>query len=98
MIGNLVEPGQRVLAFGLYRFAINLGFAAGPATAGFLAHRSYFYIFVADALTSFAYGVIALAALPHGARTAAGRNRPATAFAPSSPTAGSSISCLPRCA
>jgi len=71
LIGDLVGPGQLVLAFGLYRFAINLGFAAGPATAGFLAHRSYLYIFVADALTSFAYGVIALAALPHGARTAA---------------------------
>jgi len=71
LIGDLVAPEQRVLAFGLYRFAINLGFAGGPATAGFLADRSFLYIFVADALTSFVYGVIALVALPHGVRTAA---------------------------
>lgn len=71
LIGDLVEPEQRVLAFGLYRFAINLGVAVGPATAGFLADRSFFYVFLADALTSFVYGAIALVALPHGVRTAA---------------------------
>ena len=34
------------------------------------------YVFVADALTSFAYGVIALVALPHGVRTAAREEQP----------------------
>jgi MFS transporter len=46
LIGDLVAPEQRVLAFGLYRLAINLGFAGGPATAGYLADRSLLYIFV----------------------------------------------------
>ncbi|HJQ38193.1 MAG TPA: MFS transporter [Thermoanaerobaculia bacterium] len=68
LLGDLVQPEQRVAAFGMYRFAVNLGFAAGPATAGFLADRSFFLVFVVDAITSFAYGVVALFALPHGYR------------------------------
>ena len=68
LLADVVAPEQRVLAFGLYRFAINLGFAVGPATAGFLAERSFFYVFLGDAISSFAFGVIALLALPHGVR------------------------------
>jgi len=69
LIGDLVQPEHRIVAFSMYRFAVNLGMAAGPATAGFLADRSYFLVFAGDAVTSAAYGVIALAALPHGLRT-----------------------------
>jgi MFS family permease len=69
LIGDVVPPEDRVIGFSLYRFAINLGFAFGPATAGFLANRSFFLIFVADAATSVAYGVIAIFALPQGLRT-----------------------------
>jgi len=69
LIGDLIAPEQRVIGFGMYRFAVNLGFAAGPAMAGFLADRSFFYLFLGDAITSAAYGVIALVALPHGLRT-----------------------------
>ncbi len=68
LIGDLVAPQHRVTAFGVYRLAINLGFAAGPATAGFLAERSYMLLFAGDALTSFSFGVIALLFLPHGLR------------------------------
>ncbi len=69
LLGDLVQPEQRVAAFGMYRFAINLGFAAGPATAGFLANRSFFYVFAGDALTSLVFGLVALFALPHGLRS-----------------------------
>ncbi len=69
LIGDLVKPEQRIAAFGMYRWAVNLGFAAGPATAGFLASKSFFYIFAGDAITSAVFGAIALAALPHGLRT-----------------------------
>ena len=69
LLGDLVTPEQRVAAFGMYRFAINLGFAVGPATAGFLADRSFLYVFVGDAITSFVYGTVALLALPHGVRS-----------------------------
>lgn len=68
LIADLVEPEQRMFAFGLYRLAINLGFALGPATAGLLANRSFLYIFLGDAITSLGYGVIALMFLPHGLR------------------------------
>jgi MFS family permease len=69
LLVDLVGPQQSVFAFGMYRFAVNLAFAAGPATAGFLADRSFLYLFIGDALTSVVYGVIALIALPHGLRT-----------------------------
>jgi MFS family permease len=69
LLGDLVSEEHRVVAFGLYRFAVNLGFAAGPATAGFLADHSFALLFVADAGTSVVYGLIALFALPHGLRT-----------------------------
>ena len=68
LLVDLVGKDQSVFAFGMYRFAVNLAFAAGPATAGFLADRSFFYLFVGDALTSIVYGFIALTFLPHGLR------------------------------
>ena len=69
LVGDLVGEEHRVTAFGIYRFAINLGFAAGPATAGFLADHSFTLLFIGDAATSIVYGFIALFALPHGLRT-----------------------------
>jgi MFS family permease len=69
LIGDLVGAEHRVVAMGLYRFAVNLGFAAGPATAGFLADHSFTLLFIGDAATSIVYGLIALFALPQGLRT-----------------------------
>jgi MFS family permease len=69
LVGDVVAEEHRVVAFGLYRFAVNLGFAAGPATAGFLADHSFTLLFIGDAATSIVYGLIALFALPHGLRT-----------------------------
>ncbi len=71
LVTDLVPAENRVVAFGVYRFAVNLGFAAGPATAGFLADRSFFLAFLGDAVTSVAYGLIALSLLPHGVRSEA---------------------------
>ncbi len=75
LIGDLVPPERRVAAFGMYRFAINLGFAFGPAVAGFLADRSFLYLFLGDAATSLGYGIIALIALPHGQRSRASEEK-----------------------
>jgi MFS family permease len=75
LIGDLVRPEQRIAAFGMYRFAINLGFAAGPAVAGFLADRSFLYLFLGDAVTSLGYGIIAIVALPHGQRSHASEEK-----------------------
>jgi hypothetical protein len=35
-----------VAAFGVWRFAINLGYAAGPVVARLLAQRSFFLLFL----------------------------------------------------
>lgn len=64
LLADLVPAGRRVTAFALYRLAINAGFAIGPAAAGFLADRSYLWLFVGDALTSVVFGILALTALP----------------------------------
>lgn len=69
LIGDVVPAEDRVIGFALYRTAVNLGFAFGPATAGFLANRSFFLIFAADAATSVIYGIIAIFALPQGLKT-----------------------------
>jgi MFS family permease len=66
LLADLIPPELRVTGFGAYRLAINAGFAAGPAVAGVLAERSYTWLFVGDAITSAAFGVLALVALPKG--------------------------------
>ncbi|HEX6096846.1 MAG TPA: MFS transporter [Thermoanaerobaculia bacterium] len=80
LLGDLVPPDKRVAAFGMYRFAINLGFAAGPATAGFLANKSFFYVFLGDAITSLLFGVVAFLMLPHGIRSQGHDEQPAEAL------------------
>ena len=73
MLADIVPEERRMAAVGVQRLAINAGFVAGPATAGFLADHSFFLLFAADAATSLALGVIALLWLPRGAP---GRDRP----------------------
>jgi len=69
LIADLLPSAQRVTAFTLYRLAVNVGWAVGLALGGFLAERSFTYLFVGDAATSIAFGVISFVALPHGTRT-----------------------------
>lgn len=70
LLADLVPPAQRVTAFSAYRLAFNAGWAFGPAIAGFLAGRSYLWLFVGNALASFGYGAVALIALPRDGRHA----------------------------
>jgi MFS family permease len=69
LIADLVPSEQRVTAFALFRLAINVGWACGLTLGGILADRSFDYLFIGDAATSAAFGVISLIALPHGMRT-----------------------------
>ncbi len=63
--GEVVEPARRKSAFAVYRLAINLGMAIGPAIGGVLATISFRYLFLVDGATSLAAAtVLALAALP----------------------------------
>lgn len=66
LLADLTPAGQRVPAFAMNRLAVNAGFAAGPAVGGFLAERSFFLLFLGDAVTSSIFGTIALLALPTG--------------------------------
>jgi MFS family permease len=73
LLTDLVPAGQRVTAFSAYRMAFNAGWAFGPATAGFLAGYSFFWLFVGDAFTSILFGVVALFCLPRDLRSATSR-------------------------
>ena len=66
LLTDLVAPEHRVTAFVGYRIAINAGFAFGPAVAGWLAAKSFFWLFIGDAVTSVIFGIITLVALPAG--------------------------------
>jgi MFS family permease len=69
LLTDLVPPGQRLRAFAAYRMAFNAGWALGPATAGLIAKYSFVWLFVGDAVTSLAYGFIALVFLPKGLKS-----------------------------
>lgn len=66
LVQDMVPAEHRVAAYAVLRFATNLGWSLGPATAGFLAEHSFFWIFAGDAATSAVFGVVALLFLPRG--------------------------------
>jgi MFS family permease len=69
LIADLVPPEHRVAAYAFNRLLFNIAFAVGLALGGLLAEQHFTLLFVADAVTSAAFGVISLVALPHGTRT-----------------------------
>jgi MFS family permease len=66
LVATVVTPQQRKPAYALVRLAINLGMSIGPAAAGFLAARSFLWIFVVDGATTIIAGII-LIAIPFAA-------------------------------
>jgi len=80
-----VEPARRKSAFAVYRLAINLGMAIGPAVGGILATIAFKYLFFVDGATSIAAGlVLAAVALPNGKKRK--RSFPAGTPAPTTAT------------
>ncbi|MBL9131388.1 MAG: MFS transporter [Verrucomicrobiaceae bacterium] len=69
LVQDIVPPEHRVVAFAVQRFAVNLAWSLGPATAGFLAEYSFFWLFAVDAATSVFFGIIAWRLLPRGRQT-----------------------------
>jgi len=63
LIADLLPIEQRVTRFTLHRLAINLGWAAGLSLGGFLAERSFDYLFVGDAGTSISFALISFVAV-----------------------------------
>lgn len=58
MIADLVEPRDRVHAFGLMYYAINLGQSIAPVIGGYVASRSFQWLFWGDAFTTSLYAAI----------------------------------------
>jgi MFS family permease len=63
-ITDLVTGTDRVRAFALQFWAINLGFSVASVSAGLLLHAGFELLFVLDAATTFAFGMIALRFVP----------------------------------
>src|SRR3954468_6195712 len=57
-ITHVVVPEQRKPAYALNRLAINLGMSIGPALGGFLAAVSFRAMFMVDAFTTLAAGLV----------------------------------------
>ena len=57
-IADLVPSESRTRAYGYNYWAINLGAAIAPVIAGLLAKYTYLALFIGDALTTFAFGLI----------------------------------------
>ena len=57
-----IVPGEKLKpAYALSRLAINLGMSVGPAAAGFIAEKSFTWIFIVDAVTTLAAAAILIA-------------------------------------
>lgn len=61
MIADLVPPEDRVRAFSLNYWAINIGFGVSAASAGFIAAAGYLWLFLGDALATALCAVVVFA-------------------------------------
>ncbi|WP_051106169.1 MDR family MFS transporter [Streptomyces hokutonensis] len=64
VMADVVPTAQRVRAFSLYYWAINLGFAVAAATAGYLSVHGYRWLFVVEAATGLLSALVILIMLP----------------------------------
>ena len=64
LLADIVPSENRLVGFAVYRFAVNLGMALGPVSAGLLARHGFGLLFIGDALTSLACGMISFLWLP----------------------------------
>jgi MFS family permease len=63
-IADVVADDDRERAYALQFWAINLGFSVASVAAGVLLHFGFATLFVLDALTTFAFGLLALRFVP----------------------------------
>jgi MFS family permease len=85
MMTDLVAPEDRVRAFSLNYWAINLGFAIAPVLGGLLARSGYLSLFVVDAATTLVFALLVFLRVPE--------THP-TLGAPRSSTTGSMVDVL----
>jgi MFS family permease len=63
-VSDLVPAADRVRAFGLVYWVINVGFAIGLTLGGLIAARSYFWLFVGDGATTLLFAGLILLGVP----------------------------------
>lgn len=63
LVADILPEHQRAQGFGILRVAFNLSVVIGPLIGGFLASRSYLFLFITDAITSTITAVILFFAL-----------------------------------
>ncbi|MFJ1752957.1 MDR family MFS transporter [Kitasatospora sp. NPDC088134] len=64
MIADLVPPADRVRAYALNYWAINIGFGVSAAVAGLLTAHGYLTLFLLDALTTLLCAVVVFVKVP----------------------------------
>jgi MFS family permease len=64
MMADILDEKQRQEGFGLLRVVRNLAWIIGPTIGGFLANRSFFLLFVIDAIVSCIVAVIFYTQMP----------------------------------
>ncbi|MGH7282235.1 MAG: MDR family MFS transporter [Polyangiaceae bacterium] len=61
---DVLPPEDRARGYGLLYWAVNLGVSISLLCAGAIADVSFTYLFVGDALTTFAFGALVCASVP----------------------------------
>ncbi len=64
IIADVVPSEDRARAYSLRYWAINLGAAIGLSLAGWLATQNYWLLFIGDAATTLAFGIVTLLFIP----------------------------------
>ncbi|MHA1509289.1 MAG: MDR family MFS transporter [Promethearchaeota archaeon] len=64
MVVDLLPSEKQTEGFGVMRVAMNLAVTAGPILGGFLATKSYMFLFIADAVSSLITAVIVFIVIP----------------------------------
>jgi len=64
LVADVVPAGDRLRAYGLLHWAVNIGFAVSPITAGFLARRTFTGLFLADGATTLLMVALIAARVP----------------------------------
>lgn len=63
-VADVVPAEQRVAAYGMIYWAVNLGFSVATVVGGLLADVDFFLLFLLDAATMAAYGVVIALKVP----------------------------------
>ncbi len=63
-VADLVPAADRVRAFGLIYWVINVGFACGLTIGGFLASKSFQWLFIGDGVTTLLYAALIAFGVP----------------------------------